>query len=140
MRYGDMLVSLKGMTDIGSVGAPRLRVLLVEDEVLVRMDVADALRADGWHVVEAGTVADALATLEAGSFDLVLTDVHMPGGSSGLELARIVAQNRPEIKVVVMSGHHLPTNNEAVFCHAFLSKPVVDVAITLRRLMETKNP
>ncbi|MEQ8451591.1 response regulator [Roseivivax sediminis] len=113
-------------TKVESTSAPHLSVLLVEDEVLIRMDVADALRADGWHVVEAGTAEDALVTLEAASFDLVLTDVHMPGDLSGLDLARIVAQSRPEIKVVVMSGQHVPTEDEPVHFYAFLAKPVLN--------------
>ena len=65
-------------------------------------------------------------TLEAASFDLVLTDVHMPGDLSGLDLARIVAQSRPEIKVVVMSGQHVPTEDEPVHFYAFLAKPVLN--------------
>ncbi|MBB3237369.1 response regulator [Phyllobacterium endophyticum] len=125
--------------DVESAGAPRLKVLLVEDEVLIRMDVADSLRAAGWDVVEAGTVGDALTALKTESFDLVLTDVHLPGDLTGLDLARIVTQTSPEVKVVVMSGQHVPADDETIFFQAFLSKPVFDVAGTLRRLVESKN-
>jgi CheY-like chemotaxis protein len=138
-RCGGVLVSPQGKIDVESESAPRLKVLLVEDEVLIRIDVADSLRAEGWDVVEAGTVDDALAALEAESFDLVLTDVHMPGELSGLDLARIVMQNSPEVKVVVMSGQHVPTDDETMFFHAFLSKPVLDVAGSLRKLVESAN-
>lgn len=60
----------------------RRRVLIAEDEILIRMDIADTLRKQGWEVVEAGTADDALAVLARDQqFEMVLTDVHMPGST-----------------------------------------------------------
>ncbi len=86
-----------------SADGPRT-VLMVEDEVLIRMSVADYLRDCGYRVVEAGDAAEALEVLAAGDVDLVFTDVDMPGDMDGLALARWVRANRPGLPVIVASG------------------------------------
>lgn len=117
-----------------------LRVLLVEDEVLVRMDLADTLRDDGWVVVEAGTVDQALLALKSQDhFDVLLTDVHMPGTLTGLDLARIVRQSAPWVRVVIMSGNHTPESSEELFFHAFLAKPVLNIALALRKRVDSED-
>lgn len=123
--------------DVGLEGARRLEILLVEDEVLIRMDVAYSLRAEGWHVVEAVTAADALAVLARSSFDVLLTDVHMPGNLSGLDLVRLVRLSHPEIKIAVMSGGHMPSDDISPDYHAFYSKPVFEIVARIRKLIET---
>ena len=131
-------VSPESKVDVGLEGARRLKILLVEDEVLIRMDVAYSLRAEGWHVVEAGTAADALAVLARSSFDVLLTDVHMPGDLSGLDLVRIVRLSHPDIKIAVMSGGHMPGDDISRDYHAFYSKPVFDIVSSIRKLIETE--
>jgi CheY-like chemotaxis protein len=65
------------------------RILVVEDEVLLRCLVADELREFGCDVTEVGCAEDALAYLEAGGqADLVFSDVRLSGRASGVELAR----------------------------------------------------
>jgi len=77
----------------------------VEDEPLVRMDMAECLRECGYRVHEAADAREAMTALRANvAVDLVLTDVALPGGMSGIELARWVARNRPNVNVVVASG------------------------------------
>ena len=115
------------------------RVLLVEDEVLIRMDVADTLRTRGWHVVEAGTVRDALDALASSQFDVVLTDVHMPGGLTGVDLARIVKREKSSVAVVVMSGLHKPAIDEGDLFDAFLTKPAFRIAEVLKQVLESKR-
>ena len=85
-------------------------ILLVEDEALIRIDLADYLRAAGFqNVLEAGNGDQALAMLGANSaITLVISDVRMPGATDGVALAGWLRANRPDVKVVLVSGH-LPT-------------------------------
>ena len=69
----------------------RWAVLVVEDEILVRLTMADCLRAAGYVVVEAANATEALAVLTSGEpVDVIFTDVRMPGAMDGLMLARWV--------------------------------------------------
>jgi CheY-like chemotaxis protein len=80
-------------------------VLVVEDEVLIRLDLADYLRGCGYRVVEAKSGDEAVAMLEADSrIEVVFTDVSMPGTLNGFGLARWVRQERPGVRVIVTSG------------------------------------
>jgi len=82
------------------------RVLLVEDSEDVRALARRMLESLGYEVTEAEDAAAALAALErAEGFDLLLTDVMLPGGINGDELARQAQGKRPEIKVLCMSGY-----------------------------------
>jgi CheY-like chemotaxis protein len=80
-------------------------ILIVEDEVLIRFDVADYLRGCGYRVIEAGNASEAMAILQSGHrIDLVFTDVQLPGSMDGFALARWVRMHQPEIKVILTSG------------------------------------
>ncbi len=81
------------------------RVLLVEDDTLVREDVAARLAHLGYAVTAVPAAADALATLSADRFDLVMTDVIMPGRMNGGELAREILERWPATKVLATSGY-----------------------------------
>ena len=82
-------------------------ILLVEDEVLIRIDLADYLRAAGFrNVLEAGNGDQALAMLGAHpAINLVISDVRMPGATDGAALAGWLRANRPHVKVILVSGH-----------------------------------
>jgi DNA-binding NtrC family response regulator len=80
-------------------------ILLVEDEVLIRMATADALRGAGFTVLEAAHADEALSILNASvQVGLVMTDVRMPGSTDGLGLARMLRKSRPDLKLVIVSG------------------------------------
>jgi DNA-binding response OmpR family regulator len=80
-------------------------ILIVEDEVLIRFDVADYLRTCGYRVLEAGNASEAMAILQSGHrIDLVFSDVQLPGSMDGFALARWVRSHRPDIKVILTSG------------------------------------
>ena len=80
-------------------------VLVVDDEVLVRLVIADYLRDCGYRVFEAGGPEEAVSVFEAGlKIDVVLTDLELPGRSSGLELARWIRKRHPDVKVILSSG------------------------------------
>ena len=81
-------------------------VLIVEDELLLRMDAADMIEAAGFEVVEAANADEAIEMLEARrDITVVFTDIQMPGSMDGLKLARAVRGRWPPIKIVATSGH-----------------------------------
>lgn len=93
--------------------APTL-LLIVDDEPLVRMVIADFLRGDGYAVMEAGTADEAVGMLRRhDDIRLILTDILMPGALNGFDLAEWVGHHRPEIRVLLTSGYfseaHLPS-------------------------------
>lgn len=97
-------------------------VLVVEDEILIRMALAEALRERGYTVVEAASGDEALALLASGvPCQLVVSDVRMPGQTDGLALLRQVKGDRPDLPVVLVSGHLSGT--EAKEAAGFLPKP-----------------
>ena len=87
------------------VPGPPSSVLVVEDDVLVRMVVAAYLRECGFDVVEAGSADEAIRVLEAGvQVDIVFSDVNMPGSMDGFGLAQWLRRERPGLKIILTSG------------------------------------
>jgi signal transduction histidine kinase/CheY-like chemotaxis protein len=80
------------------------RVLLVDDDDQLRRLTERMLRVAGYHVVSASCGVDALAEARRGPFDILLTDLVMPG-MSGRDLARDVMREHPHMRVVFMSGY-----------------------------------
>jgi CheY-like chemotaxis protein len=81
------------------------RILVVEDEVLVRLSVAAYLRSCGYHVIEAKTADEAVAVLGAHKgIDMVFSDIQMPGSMDGFALAHWLHRERPDIHVLLTSG------------------------------------
>lgn len=98
-----MNASFKTSGDAALESAPT--VLVVEDEVLIRMAVSDYLRDCAFRVVEAGSGDEAIQILEAGiEVDIVFSDVHMPGEIDGFALSHWVRRARPGVKVILTSG------------------------------------
>ncbi len=85
-----------------------VRVLLVEDELVTRITLAQALRDQGFLVLEAAN-SDAAAALMNGpdGFDLLLTDVGLPGEFDGTDLARLARRHDPLIPVVIATGYEV---------------------------------
>ncbi|GAA5544321.1 MULTISPECIES: response regulator [Hyphomicrobiales] len=81
-----------------------MAVLVVEDEPLVRIDIADYLRDCGYVVTEVGSAKEAIKVLQSTHVDLVFSDIQMPGEMDGDGLARWVMGNRPDVKVILTSG------------------------------------
>jgi CheY-like chemotaxis protein len=109
--------------DLGAANSARPVVLIVEDEVLIRMLLSEALRQAGYDVIEAADADEAIEVMQvATSPDLLITDVKMPGSVDGLGLAAYVRRTRPGLKVIVTSGHAGPDGAIGV-ADAFLPKP-----------------
>lgn len=116
---------------------PRPLILIVEDEALVRMTLADVLEDAGFKVIEAAHADEALRVLKAVSgIQGMVTDVEMPRGSiNGFELARRVRANRQEIGVLIASGRAAPKPGDLPEGALFIGKPVHPE--TLVRLIQT---
>ena len=100
----------------------RARVLLVEDEVLIRTPIAHTLRGAGFVVIEASSADEGWSYLQAGApVDLVFSDIQMPGSMDGAELARKVKENYNHIVIVLTSGKGAPSPGDNQ--HHFISKP-----------------
>ncbi|HEY0502819.1 MAG TPA: response regulator [Lysobacter sp.] len=80
------------------------RLLLVEDEDDLRMLVAEALRLVGHDVVSVADGPQAVQALQRERFDVVVSDVSMPNGMSGIELAGHAMQLQPHARIVLASG------------------------------------
>ncbi len=94
-------------------------VLIVEDEVLVRMVIADYLRECGYRVIEAGSAAEAITVLTSPEpVDVVFSDIQMPGTMDGFGLATWVRQNRPGLKVLLTSGNARAASAAGDLCEA----------------------
>jgi CheY-like chemotaxis protein len=81
-------------------------LLVVEDEVLIRLSVCDFLRDEGFTVIEAGNAREALAVLQVrGDVALVMTDLNISGAMEGVELIREIRKSYPTIKVIMASAY-----------------------------------
>ena len=102
--------------------ARSLRILLVDDDILVSMGAADMLLDLGHSVTEAQSGPHALKLLETDApFDIVVTDYAMPG-MNGFELAQRVKQRNPKLPIILATGYaELPADRSIEFVH--LSKP-----------------
>lgn len=112
------------------------RVLVIEDEVLIRIALAEELRAAGLNVIETVNADEAWAYLKAGGrVDLVFSDIAMPGTMDGIEFARRLRKHYPTVHVVLTSGN---TQKGAVTdLGLFLPKPYsFDAAVkTIREIL-----
>lgn len=80
-------------------------VLVVDDEVLLRMAACAHLRDAGFVVVEAVNAAEAVALLAVrNSIGLVFTDINMPGAMDGVALAALIAERYPAVRILLTSG------------------------------------
>ena len=106
------------------MGASALRrILVVEDEVLIRLMIADILMRAGFQVVQAASADEALKVLHSSvDVSLVLTDIRMPGSANGLELARRIRADWPALKIVIVSSEDLEKTADLP-ADAFIGKP-----------------
>jgi len=111
------------LTTTGSTDVPK--VLVVEDEMVLRMRAADIVEDAGFTPIEAVNADEAIAILESRSDIAVLfTDIQMPGSMDGLKLAHAVHARWPDIKIVLVSGQVKPTDAERPADSRFFGKPL----------------
>ena len=101
------------------------KVLVVEDEMLLRMRAVNIVEDAGFTPIEAVNADEALAILESRSdVDLLFTDIQMPGSMDGLKLAYAVHERWPSIKIILVSGKLTPTDSERPTDSRFFGKPL----------------
>lgn len=107
----------------GLAASGGLRILLVDDEALVRAGTAMMLDELGHVVIEAGSGKQGLEVLaEDSSIDLLMTDFNMPD-MDGMEMIDLARKSRPEISVVLMTGYEADDPRFAQLDAASLGKP-----------------
>jgi CheY-like chemotaxis protein len=100
-------------------------ILVVEDEMLLRMRAVDMVEDAGYTSVEAVDADEAVAILESRSdIALLLTDIQMPGNMDGLKLAHWVHERWPPIKIILVSGQLELTNIDIPADSRFFGKPL----------------
>lgn len=119
-------------------------ILLVEDEVLIRFVLGDALRDAGYNVLEASNGDEGLAFLYSGhAVDLMITDVRMPGEIDGMELTRRSKSIAPDRPVIVCSGHLLPSESEPAdifFPKPYSADALIEAIIQLMGISWQRDP
>jgi CheY-like chemotaxis protein len=113
------------------------RILIVDDEPLLRSLMADILFRNGFQTVAVENGVEAVRTLQNDSaFSLVLSDIHMPK-MDGMGLLRLLRQDFPQIPVLMTSVNSTPNNVKALLqegASAFLARP-----FTARQLVDAAN-
>jgi PAS domain S-box-containing protein len=118
----------------------RERILVVDDEDMVRTIVVKHLASLGYDTIQAGSALEALDIVAQGEpFDLLFSDMVMPGNMSGLDLAAALREKRPDLKVLLTSGYpDLKERHDSFMDFALLKKPYrrTDLQNALRRLLD----
>jgi two-component sensor histidine kinase/CheY-like chemotaxis protein len=109
-----------------STDSPQVaNVLVVEDEMVLRMRAVDIVEDAGFCPVEAVNADQAISILESRSdISLLFTDIQMPGSMDGLKLAHAVHDRWPSIKIMLVSGQVTPTDAERPADSRFFGKPL----------------
>jgi CheY-like chemotaxis protein len=106
-------------------------ILCVEDDDNVRSYVLTRLQSLGYRTIAVANAAEALALVDRGElFDLLFTDIVMPGKMNGRQLAEAVARRRPALKVLFTSGY---TENDDIINHAQMNGEILLLAKPYRR-------
>lgn len=113
--HGNDVAQLAGNDDRG-------RVLLVEDEPYALEALVEMLEAEGYSVTACETGEAALKANEQAEFDVLVTDIIMPG-QRGTELARLACAQRPKLKIILMSGY-VPDVSDISAGWMFIRKPM----------------
>jgi CheY-like chemotaxis protein len=138
---------------IGSMGEPmeqsdssgqeggqdsRPMVLVVDDEAAIRAFVCEYLRDNGFQTLGVGSADGAIHLLEHGlAADLVFSDVRMPGEHDGYGLVRWIAENRPDIPVILTTGDVGKENAATLLCHAEMLRKPYELDTVVARIRAT---
>jgi CheY-like chemotaxis protein len=112
----------------------RVKVLVAEDEVLLRLMVSDVLRDSGFQVFEARDAAEAIFILRTTPIDVVVTDLHMRVVGDGMEVASHVCAHCPGVSLLLAAANAPPITERSAF-DAFFIKPYKpeDIVMWIRR-------
>ncbi len=122
---------------------PSPTVLVVEDEFLIRLTLAEILSDEGYIVLEAESGDAALQVLQAApEIAILLTDIQLPGSIDGRALARQARQARPDLPVIFMTGRPPAGFNPPDVESIYVAKPYMPAEIcnAVRRLLKSPAP
>jgi CheY-like chemotaxis protein len=111
------------------------RILLAEDDDAVRDMLRTSLERDGFHVVAVATVREALSRIAAESFDILLSDLHMPRAGDGFTVLSAMRHTQPEAVTLVLSGY--PALDEALSAIRLQADEVLVKPIEIATLRKT---
>jgi len=120
-------------------------VLVVEDDILLRLSIAAYLRDCGYRVIEAADADEAVLVLEqpALEVDILFSDVEMPGAMDGFGLAQWTRANRPGLDIILAGSVPRAVNAAATLCEeGTVPKPYEPQAVhdRIRRLLAARPP
>lgn len=98
------------------------RILAVEDQVLLLLDLVDNLADHGMEAIPVTSARGAVSLLDT-EIDALVTDIELPGNYDGLQLARLAARMRPGMPIVVVSGGVTPSASDLPQGAVFIPKP-----------------
>ncbi len=105
-------------------------MLVVEDDLLIRMGVVAMIEDAGIEVVEATNADDAMVVLKSRpDITVVFTDIEMPGSMDGLKFSFAVRDRWPPIRLIIASGRLPPRSDEMPGKTTFLRKPYTEAAV-----------
>lgn len=100
------------------------KVLVVEDDAMLRFLMCDTLMDAGFAVIDASSVLEAVGFLGChDDIDVVFSDIDLPGGLSGLDLACLVRDLNPGVGIILTSGGHTPDERDLPEQTKFFAKP-----------------
>jgi DNA-binding response OmpR family regulator len=99
-------------------------ILVVEDELLLGLDISDALKDEGYDVITVANADDAIKVLEyRNDIRTTFTDIDLPGSMDGLKLAAAVRDRWPPVNIIVTTGMRKPRRDEVPARSLFVAKP-----------------
>jgi CheY-like chemotaxis protein len=119
---------------------PEHTIMIVEDELLLRLDLANQLHSAGFEIIEVQSGDEAVKILATNiDVDLILTDIRMPGQVDGLGLVSFVKRQERRIKVILLSAYVEADSDSPA--DASFAKPVrIEVLLAkIRQLLTRKN-
>jgi CheY-like chemotaxis protein len=128
------------MPSVGETRDSEHTIMIVEDELLLRLDLANQLHSAGFEIIEAQSADEAVKILATNiDVDLILTDIRMPGQIDGLGLISFVRRRDRDIKLILLSAY-VDADSESP-ADASFAKPVRIGALIakVRQLLTRKN-
>ena len=99
-------------------------ILVVEDDILLSLDISEALEDAGYDVIAAANADEAIKVLETrNDIRTIFTDINMPGSMDGLKLASAVRDRWPPVHIIVTTGMRAPHRDEMPANSMFIAKP-----------------
>lgn len=116
----------------------RPTILVVEDEVLLRMWISDELRDNGFTVLEAASGEEAIEIFNSAiAVDLVFTDVRVPGAVDGISLTRWLRREQPDLKIIVTSANRVAPEGDAFVAKPYAISRVVGIIRDLLHIWDS---